>query len=233
MLDFCSWDEVDPRAIPFDHEQALAVVAGLGPAADVPVRPAGTAAAASVIAWSHGAGRAWTEAMNAALIDHYGEWAFGWRWAMSEPGGGGPVGAWCCPRDSITTREETLARVAAALVEWRQWLEELAGRFDGFPLAGLPEEDRQIAWERGAAQLVTVVVGRTHATDAWYTHCAQVLIWFLTRWGIPPERAGVLVEEAIGGRFGSWAEPAGTVIDDVAGRLGRSLLDVVTGDPDA
>lgn len=219
------WDEVDPAHHPFDAEQARTVVAGLPPARTVPSRPSGQAADRAVIRWSDEAGQAWADEMTRALAGHYDRWAMGWRWAHDEGDiGGGPVGAWCCPSDSITTPAETLVRVADALVEWRGWLEDLAERFDRYPIAveASPEE-RQHAWERGAAHLVTTVADRTNAGDAWYGHCRQVLTWYLTRWHIAPAHAGPLVEDAIDGRFESWIQPSPLVIENIAERLANSL----------
>ena len=219
-----SWAEVDPRLHPFDSLSAAAAVAALGPAHEVPVRPAGSAADRAVISWSHGAGRDWTDAMTRALVERFGRWVLGWRWAHDEGDiGGGPVGSWCCPRDSITSPDATLARVATALCEWRAWLEDLAERFDRYRLDSAPAQDRQDVWERAAVHLVTHVVDRTGAGDAWYAHCEQVLGWFLTRWGVPAATAEALVEEAIGGRFESWTGPDPDVLGDVAQRLALSL----------
>ena len=219
-----SWEEVDPRLHPFDARSAPGVVARLGPATDVPVRPSGAGDYSEVIAWAHEAGRPWTEAMTRALVDRYGRWVLGWRWVLDEGDiGGGPVGSWCCPNHSITTPEESLGRVTAALIEWREWLEDLANRFDRFPLDALPAEDRHLAWQRATVHLVTHVVDRTAAGDAWYGHCELVLTWFLTRWGVPPESTRELVKEAVGGQFGSWVEPAHTVVEEVAARLAASL----------
>jgi hypothetical protein len=219
-----SWEEVDPRLHPFDARSAPGVVARLGPATDVPVRPSGAGDYSEVIAWAHEAGRPWTEAMTRALVDRYGRWVLGWRWVLDEGDiGGGPVGSWCCPNHSITTPEESLGRVTAALIEWREWLEDLAKRFDRFPLDALPAEDRHLAWQRATVHLVTHVVDRTAAGDAWYGHCELILTWFLTRWGVPPESARELVKEAVGGQFGSWVEPAHTVVEEAAARLAASL----------
>jgi hypothetical protein len=221
-----AWAEVDPRLNPFDGSSALVEVTALGPARRVPARPAGHAADRTVISWSHDAGRAWTEAMTHALVERFGRWVVGWRWAHDEGDiGGGPVGSWCCPRDSITSPEATLAKVAAALCEWRAWLEDLAERFDRYPLDSAPPEDRQDLWERAAVHLVTHVVERTGAGDAWYGHCEQVLSWFLTRWGVPADTAQALVEEAIGGRFESWTGPEPALLGDVAQRLALSLAE--------
>ncbi|MFE7108077.1 hypothetical protein ACFU98_15020 [Streptomyces sp. NPDC057575] len=58
--------------------------------------------------------------MASALAEHCGRWTVGRRWAHDEGDfDEGPVGNWCCPSHSITTPEETLARVTAALCEWR------------------------------------------------------------------------------------------------------------------
>ncbi|WP_107459292.1 hypothetical protein [Streptomyces colonosanans] len=221
-----TWPEVDPRAHPFDPAAARMEIPALAPA--VPARPRygkdDPASLQKLSDWSWDVGAPWTEAMTRALVERYGRWVLGWRWAHDEGDiGGGPVGSWCCAAHSITEPRKTLARVASALCEWREWLEDLAERFDRYPLGNLPPEDRQDAWERATAHLVTHVVDRTNAGDAWYGHCQQVLTWFLTRWDVTPARAAALVAEAVGGRFESWMEPEQTVVRDVAERLSASL----------
>jgi len=222
-----SWADADPARHPFDVAAAPAVIRGLPPAGDVPTRPAGHPADPAVIRWAHTEGAAWAQAMSLALVGHYGPWAAGWRWSGGEGDlDGGPVGAWCCPRDSMTTPQATLAVVAAALGEWRLWLEDLAGRFTRFlplvadPRAGIARD----AWERAVAHLITVVVDRTEADSAWYSHAEQVLGWFLTAAGVPAHRHAGLIDEAIG-----WAPPSPPVVADVAERIATS----VTRTPDA
>lgn len=219
-----SWGDVDPSDHPFDADAAPEIIRKLAPASTVPRRPAGHAADRNVIDWAHEDGDAWADSMARAVVERFGLWACGWRWAMDEGDfGGGPVGSWCCARDSISEPEETLNRVADALVEWRGWLEELAERFERFPLTDLSQADQVAVWERGTVHLIHHVVDRTGAGDAWYQHCAQVLTWFLARWGIAEKRAGRLVDRAIGGRFGSWIGPSETVVDDVAEQLARAV----------
>ncbi|MEU1179108.1 cell filamentation protein Fic [Streptomyces sp. NPDC005820] len=219
-----SWDEVDPARHPFDGASAAAVVRSLGPARRVPHRPDASPADPAVHAWDWDVARPWADAMSHALVEHYGLWAAGWRWALDEGDfDGGPVGSWCCPPHSITTPEETLTRVASALCEWRGWLEGLAGRFEAYPLALTSVDDQRILWECAARNLIVQVTDRTGCGSGWYGHCRQVLTWFLTRWGLEPDDARELVDEAIGGRFESWTGPDRVLIDDVAERIAGSL----------
>jgi len=221
---YLSWDEADPARHPFDSASAAQVVHSLGPARRVPRRPEGRPADSAVIAWSHGEGKLWADAMSHALVQHYGRWVVGWRWAHDEGDfDGGPVGNWCCPRDSITTPEETLARVIAAVCEWRGWLESLAGWFEASPLDLAAVEDQRILWERTARNLILQVTDRTGCGSGWYGHCEQVLTWFLSRWGVAPDVAQELVDQAIGGRFQSWTGPDTVLVEDIAERLALSL----------
>ncbi|MFV2119490.1 cell filamentation protein Fic, partial [Streptomyces sp. Act-28] len=218
------WDEVDPARHPFDGAAAARVVRSLGPARCVPSRPDASPGDPALSAWSRNEGEAWTDAMSYALMERYGRWAVGWRWAHDEGDfDGGPVGSWCCPRDSITTPEETLGRVTAALCEWRAWLESLAGRFQAYPLDLADIEDQRILWERVARNLILQVVDRTGCGSGWYGHCQQVLTWFLSRWGVAPAVADRLVDLAIGGRFHSWTGPDDVLVDNVAERLAQRV----------
>ncbi|MFF9803158.1 cell filamentation protein Fic, partial [Streptomyces rochei] len=221
---FLTWDDVDPTRHFFDSASAPQVVWSLGPARRVPSRPDIPLGDPAMNAWSWGEGQAWADAMSQALAEHYGRWTVGWRWAHDEGDfDGGPVGNWCCPRDSITTPQETLARVVAALREWREWLESLAGWFDAYPLDLAGIEDQRILWERAARNLILQVTDRTGCGSGWHGHCRQVLTWFLSRWGVAPGLAQELVDEAIGGRFASWTGPDIVLVEDVAERLALSL----------
>ncbi|SHI44178.1 hypothetical protein SAMN05421803_101231 [Nocardiopsis flavescens] len=216
-----SWAEVDPARHPFDPAAAPAAVRGLEPAARTPARPPGPVVDPAFAAWSFDVARVWIDDLTAALVERYGRWATGWRWGTDEADvGGGPVRAWCCPADSVHTPPQTLERAAAALCEWRAWLEELAERFDRYPLDAPRARDRRHVRERAVGHLVNAVVERTGADDAWYGHCSVVLTWYLTRWGEDPGTASVRVREAIGGRFESWIGPAPGQVDDLARRLG-------------
>lgn len=107
-----TWQDVDPARHPFDPPQAREFVRWCGPARMVPEPPprrppSAGADYAARNAWM-GLSRAWSDAMTRVLVEHYGPWAAGWRWARGEGDvDGGPVGAWCCPHDSITTAAAT------------------------------------------------------------------------------------------------------------------------------
>jgi hypothetical protein len=214
-----TWPQVDPARHAFDPVAAAAVIASLPPAVEVPSRPPGSAAVPGVIRWSDEVGTSWANAMTVALIGRYGRWVCGWRWSTGEGDfDGGPIGVWCCPRDSMSTPEATLAVVAAALVEWRSWLEGLSERFGRFlPIPPDAADDVVLdIWERAVAHLVTVVVDRTGAESGWHAHCRLVLGWFLSAAGIAAEQHAKLIDDAIGGRFRSWASPSGMEIADIA-----------------
>lgn len=215
LLDM-SWNDLDPNLHPFDRDRARETVGRLGPAADVPTRPADR----PDHAWLHDVGAPWIRAIDEAVVEHYGPWAAGWRWSSEM---GGPVRSWTF-REAFTAPDETLDRVTTALLEWRGFLEELAGCLVRFPVRDTPPEHRKAMWERAAVHLVTLTIERTGATDMWYETCAAVLHWFLSASGIPENEAETLLGQAIGGRFGSWVAPSETVVADVGERLAAGLV---------
>lgn len=157
------------------------------------------------------------------LMDRYGRWACGWDWSTHN---GGPVEAWCCDRHSVGEASETAARVVTCLLEWRDWLEDMAERFAQLgPPADVDAEDRSWHLERAVIRLVTVVVDRTRAESSWYGLCRTTLTWFLASTGLGSQEAQVAVEAAIGDRFKSYVEPAPTLI----GTVGEDLAVQLTG----
>lgn len=228
-----SWDEVDPGRHAFDSGSAAKAVHLLGPARRVPRRPDVAFAEPEMRAWTRDEAEPWANAMSYALVRHYGRWAVGWRWSHDEGDfDGGPVGHWCCPRDSITTPRETLDRVVSALCEWRGWLENLAGWFEAYPLEPADIEDQRILWECAARNLILQVTDRTGCGSGWHGHCRQVLTWFLSHWGVAPETAQELVDQAIGGRFKSWTGPDTVLVDDIAETLALALSPEDCAPPD-
>ncbi|MFI5685339.1 hypothetical protein [Streptomyces sp. NPDC051636] len=158
------------------------------------------------------------------LAARYGRWTCGWHWAIGEGGGGGVVSSWCCVSHSVNEPGATAARIVASLLEWRDWLEELAERFARLaPPPGASTEDRSWHLERAATRLVTLVVDRTGTECGWYGMCSKVLTWFLTSAGLSPQEAEQAVDAAIGGRFASWTMPRQTLVDSVAEDLAAGL----------
>ncbi|MEV7602856.1 cell filamentation protein Fic [Kitasatospora sp. NPDC089797] len=107
----------------------------------------------------------------------------------------------------------------AALCEWHDWLEHLAEWFEAYPLAPETLTADRILWERAARNLILQVADRTGAESGWYGHCQQVLGWFLSYWGVAPELAERLAQQAIGSRFKSWTAPDTVLAEDIAERL--------------
>ncbi|MFI8454870.1 cell filamentation protein Fic [Kitasatospora sp. NPDC085464] len=219
-----SWHDVDPARHPFDEASVEREVRGLGPALRVPSASDAPTGDAERREWSRNVAAPWAGAMSYALAQHYGGWIVGWRWAIGEGDyDGGPIDSWCCPPHSVTTPEETLGRVVAAVREWRAWLEDLAERFEAYPLDPAAIGEQRALWQSAARSLILHVADRTCGDSGWYGHCKQVLTWFLARWGVAPDTARELVEEAVGGRFTSWVSPDTVLVHEVAERLAESL----------
>ncbi|MFD8425218.1 hypothetical protein [Streptomyces sp. NPDC059466] len=229
-----TWAEVDPLRHPFElDEDAAKELAALVS----PLLP--EAGAAKEERWRS------LEPVTDFLVDRYGRWACGWNWSVGEGDtDGGVVDAWCCASHSVTTADATAPLVVASLLEWRDWLVDLAERFAALapPSASaesptVPSTDPWVNsaespmdpstdpwhWERACTRLVTVVADRTQAESGWYGHCMQVLEWFLAYNGIHERRAKEIVENAVGGRFGSWTAPDVAVVEAVSSRFARTV----------
>lgn len=199
-----SWADVDPTTRDFHPDTVPPLVAAL---IEAEAPPAGDAD------WRER--EHWLQQISTALADRYGVWAVGWRWALGEGDlDGGPITAWCCLAHSVTTPESAVTPIAAAVVEWHDWLADLAGRFNRF--LPMPPGDLD-GWERATAHLVTEVGDRTQYQSGWYDCVTTVLGWFLEAAGVEPARRKDLLEHALGGRFQSWVEPPREVVDAVAG----------------
>lgn len=210
------WSAVDPDRIAFAWNEAEATEITTVIASMVPPGDAG---------WEEKHG--FTTAVTALLAARYGRWTCGWHWSVGEGGGGGIVTHWCCTSHSVGEPAATAAEVVASLLEWRDWLEELAERFEQLtPPDGAAAEDRSSHLERAATRLVTVVMDRTGAECGWYGLCRTVLTWFLSSTGMGAEDAKGAVDSAIGGRFKSWTVPSRTLIDAVGEDLAVDLTGV-------
>jgi hypothetical protein len=227
-----TWKDVDPARHPFDSASAEAVVYSLEPSRHVPHLPEGAhdprtwddALIRRLNEWESREAHPWVAAMSYALAERYGRWTFGWCWAQGEGEcDGGPIKTWFSARRSIGTPQNTPATVAAALCEWREWLESLARWFESYPLNPSTSVDRQLTWRRAARDLIMHVIERTECLSGWHAHCRQVLTWFLERWGVDPYLAVTLVDAAIGGRFESWTDPDPALVDNVVEGLTESI----------
>jgi len=202
LVQFLRWSDLDPTGRSFDPNLA---------------RDAAEECLARALGDNVTGDREELEAsLDRALLAKYGAWAAGWRWAASEPGGGGPIRAWCCARDSLLRSDDpgpkaSVDRVVGALQEWRNFLGELARIFRTLrdADAGVPIQQ---AVEHAAARLLPVVLERTSAEDAWYTTFVRVLSWYLESCGHSGEKVREAVADVVSGRFSSWVAP-----DDATG----------------
>lgn len=170
--------------------------------------------------------------IDRVLIEHYGAWVMGWRWACSEPGGGGLVRAWCCSDHSLLVGDEppeaTVERVLAAIGEWHEVIVALAAEFELL----CPADHVSLAEivERAAAALVA----RTDATDAWYRTFMIVLGWYLQAWGLDQPTARDEIERVVSGRFESWIAPDEGTRASTCAELGAAFAGQVEREtPDA
>ena len=206
-LAYARWAELDPATHPFEVASARPVIAALVTA--------------------HDDREALTAAIDRALIAAHGTWIGGWRWAASEPGGGGPVRGWCCARDSLLRGGEPLAatdeRELAAIADWRGFLDELAARYAQLDATtrGWPLEDTV---EYAAAELLPLAL-RGDATDAWYATFARLLEWYLDAGGLAGDEAAAAIYAVASGRFQSWIGPS----DEVAAAACKELGEKVAG----
>ena len=113
------WSDVDPKAHVWDVRAARATaVRALAPHDLEHDREIGDRDEAE-------------HAVDRALMAEHGAWMAGWRWAASEPGGGGPVRAYCCADHSLCGSTEAVADVVAeAVADWRARLEVLGEVFE-------------------------------------------------------------------------------------------------------
>lgn len=219
------WADVDPNTRAFDPGPARALVerlvlerAGHGPSRQALDR--------------HVDRDELERAVDRGLIAEYGAWAAGWRWAASEPGGGGPVRGWCCARDSFFRKDDvdTMAsvdRVVAAFVEWRSFLEVLARSFSRLRASAATLLLGE-ALEHAAGQLLPTIVERTGAEDAWYATFEQVLGWYLEVAGVDFAMHRSVLHPIVSGRFHSWIAPDPEIARETCGEIGRAVAHAMT-----
>lgn len=233
LVSYLRWEHVDPASNPFDPKRAREIAEEIV----TPVASLLKAKRDKIVADPL---QTQCEAdLERALIARYGPWIAGWNWGASEPGGGGPVPAWCCARDSILRPDEppsaTIDRVESAARQWRDFLEGLAKLQASIfeEVAALPRED---AIERAASRYLPFLIERTGATDAWYATFQLALVWHLQALGDSDDRIDEAIRQVTSGRFRSWVEPSPAVAADVCADLGLRVAEVLASpslEPDA
>lgn len=219
IVHYARWSDLAPGVHPFDPELARAPLSALVLEAARVEEPDREVLAQEI---------------HRLLLTHHGAWAGGWSWAASEPGGGGPVRGWCCPRDSVLRDDDpgplaTVDRALAALADWRGYLELLTAQF-----AELRAEAASLsldaAVERAAARLLPLVLERTGAEDAWYATFTLSLCWFLDDLvgEQDSEHTKELVSKVVSGRFSSWITPDDATARETFTELGAA---VASADP--
>jgi hypothetical protein len=219
-----TWEDYDPTRITFDPERARAVVSSiLGLALLDPKRKD------LKPGWTR---RQLEDALDQALVDTLGAWATGFRWAASEPGGGGPLKGYCCANHSLLRKEDagpedTTERLVGVVVEWHEFLVFLKKTFESLR-AGSRDSSLERNVELAGARLLPIVLDRTHAEDAWYGTFWQLLVWYLESRGLDGRQVAPVIGELTNGRFQSWIAP-----DEVtAARTIEEIARAVAGAPE-
>ncbi|MEV1026781.1 hypothetical protein [Streptomyces sp. NPDC050264] len=204
-----TWSNIDPSTHPFDPDRALddvrTVVASTDPESG---RPRGL--------WSD-------ESVARGLAEHFGAWAYGWLGAAQEYPDSGSVITSLPPSGlGAGDLDAQAQRYTSALLQWRAWLEELAGTFARLAPdsdAGAGEMSR--LREHGVAPLVTLVVERTQAGELWRGTCAQALGWFFEYTGMQAEDAEDLADDVVDSHFESWVAPDEDALDQARSAVGE------------
>ncbi|MFT3700474.1 MAG: Fic family protein [Kofleriaceae bacterium] len=197
-----TWAELDPSTHPFDKDEAeVVIVQAVAGFKD----QFGDASVRGSVA----------NLLQRSIVTHAGEWAAGWTWAATEPGGGGPVNGWCCESDSVFREDDpdwrtTATRALNALIDWREYLEELAIVFAHLRAeTGTMDVERELG--TAIQKIIGVVVERTAASDAWYHTLETAVRWYVELAGLHAtgnQTLAQIVERAVSGHFESWVAPS-------------------------
>ncbi len=173
--------------------------------------------------------------VDTEFVAQWGSWIAGWNWAASEPGGGGPVRAYCCARDSLLQGqnpvEASVDRIVAATKDWQAFLREVDVRFET-----LRDQTQRLSIGEGAElaarELLPFVLERTSAEDAWYSTFSTILTWFLESEGHEHQDVAPQVTQVISGRFESWTEPEQATVDSAVSAIAKEIERVTESDPE-
>jgi hypothetical protein len=199
-----TWQDLDPATRPFESDRALDVVRDVVFSPDPKTgRPQGLS----------------DEVVARRLAEHYGWWAYGWVNSMDEAPYSGLIIRDLPPRGDL---EQQALRYTNALLQWRDWLEELAAVFAQFaPGPDADSEGIRRMRERSVASIVTLVVERTGAGEMWRAPCWQAFEWYLQSTGMSPQEAEELADGAVEAEFESWTAPDDEAVRRVARAIGE------------
>ncbi|WP_329455696.1 hypothetical protein [Streptomyces sp. NBC_01497] len=210
------WSRMDPARHPFDREAAPDEVRAMYLAVSEAEAEQGAEAD--------------PDAFPRAVVERYGHWAAWWPAEAEGEGDSEDQGA--ILRDlppAGTDLDGQVRRYTAGLLQWRDWLEELAGLYAGFaPPDGADDEEVRRCRERGVAPLVAKVAERARAgsADTWVHSCGHPLAWFLESTGVPARYAEDFADRVLDRYFQDWVAP-----DEVAvARVAAAVRDYVPGE---
>lgn len=149
------------------------------------------------------------------LVQEFGVWISGWRSAVN----GGAVAPY--RRFDIRSPRRSTTQVLTSVEQWQAFLFKLDDVFAEFPIRTVEEFPLQT--ELAANRLLTMVLKRTGAEDAWYNSCSLVLQWYLESQGASTVKARRTVSQVMSGCFSSWVEASPEQIAEAARKTVKSL----------
>jgi hypothetical protein len=167
--------------------------------------------------------------IDCALQSAFGPWIAGWCWGK-EPSGG-PIEVWFASGLRTDPTSRSVERVISAILEWREFLHELAGE-----LRRIREETKELGLaqsvERAAGVLLAIIIHRTAVSDAWYGTFIQVLNWYLEATGVPQSRIDTVLTKIVSGRFDSWTAPDDDTANATCADIGRAVANCKASYPE-
>jgi hypothetical protein len=141
------------------------------------------------------------------LANEFGDWLRDFSWSVDEK-----------------DREGTIERIISNVVDWHEYLVELAMKFREIETTtGYATEDKI---EFAAAVLLPVVLKETYAEENWYDTYIQVLVWYLESLGKNRSEFFQTLNHIVSGRFASWVEPTEDQAREVFSEIGLGLGEI-------
>ncbi|WP_416970323.1 hypothetical protein [Streptomyces sp. 4F14] len=194
---FKGWQDFDPARHPFDPDTGLPGVR-------------------DVVSTSAGS----EHSVALGLGERFGKWAYRALGAVDENSYSGAV---IRELPAYSDEPEQLARrYTSVLLQWRNWLEDLAAAFTSLapaPDAGV--EQIRKARARAVVPLVTLVVERTGAGELWLPACEDAIAWYLETTGMSAFEAEELACALVDSEFRSWVSPDAEAVSRVQLAIGE------------